>query len=70
MVPYKAPDKKGKKKEVLEAREGLRRRVRPGNQSRDATASSMQDVGKDEHKEESASLHCKKRAASEYVEEE
>jgi hypothetical protein len=69
LVPYTAPVKKGKKKQVSEAREGLRRRVRPGNRSGDATASSVQDGGEDEDEEESASTHSKKRAASEDVEE-
>nr|XP_020157014.1 nucleolar and coiled-body phosphoprotein 1-like [Aegilops tauschii subsp. strangulata] len=67
----KVPAKKGKKKEVLEAKEGLRRKVRPGNRSGDAAASSVQDGGEDEDedKEESASSHSKKRAASEDIKE-
>nr|XP_040258257.1 nucleolar and coiled-body phosphoprotein 1-like [Aegilops tauschii subsp. strangulata] len=69
VVPYKAPAKKGKKKEGPEAREGLCRRVHPGNRSGDAAASSVQDGGEDENEEESASSHSKKRAASEDVEE-
>ena len=69
MVPYKAPAKKGKKTEVPEAREGLHRKVRPGNRSGDAAASSMQDQGHDEDEEKSASSHSKKWAASEDVEE-
>ena len=48
IVPYKVPAKKGKKKEVLEAKEVLRRKVRPGNRSGDAAASSVQDGGEDE----------------------
>ena len=52
VVPYKAPAKKVKKKEVREDREGLRRRVRPGHRSGDAAASSVQDGGEDEDEEE------------------
>ena len=69
VVPYKAPSKRGKKTEVPEAREGHCSKVRLGNMSGDAAASSLQDGGEDEDKEESASSHSKKRAASEDVEE-
>lgn len=70
VVPYKAPAKKGKKQEAPEAREGLRRRIRPGNRSEDAAASSVQDGGEEEEdEEESASSHSKKRPASEDAEE-
>ena len=70
MAPYKAPEKKGRKKKVLpEAREGLRRRGRPDPKYGDAAAPSAQDGEEEEDEEESASSHSKKRAASEDVEE-
>ena len=40
VVPYKAPAKKGKKTEIWEAREGLRRRTHPDTRSGGATAPS------------------------------
>ena len=46
VVPYKAPAKKGKKQEPPKAREGLRRRIRLGNLSGDAAASSIQVGGR------------------------
>ena len=46
VVPYKAPAKKGKKQEAPKAREGLRRRIRLGNLSGDAAASSIQVGGR------------------------
>ena len=71
MAPYKAPEKKGrKKKDLPEAREGLRRRGRPDTKSRDTTAPSTQDGDEEEDEDESASSHSKKRAASKDVEEE
>ena len=70
VVPYKEPAKKGKKQEATEAREVLRRRVSPGNQSRDATASFVQDEGEaEEDEDESAFLHSKKRPTPEDGEE-
>jgi hypothetical protein len=66
VVPYKASIKKGKK-EVPEAREGLRHEVHPGNWSGDAATSSVQEGDEDE--EESTSSHSKKRAESSDVEE-
>ena len=65
MAPYKAPEKKGKKKKDLpEAREGLRRRGRPDTKSGDTAALSAQYGDEEKDKEESTSTHSKKRAAS------
>ena len=70
MAPSKAPEKKGKKKELPEAREGLRRRGLLDTKSGDTAAPSAQDGNEEEDEEESASSHSKKRASSGDVEEE
>lgn len=71
VAPYKAPKKIVKKKKDLpEAREGLRPRGHLDHQAGDAAALSVQDGEEEEDGEESASPRPKKRAASEGVEEE
>lgn len=71
MAPYKAPEKKGKKKKDLpEARKGLRRRGRPYTKAGDATTLSAPNGEEEEDEEERAPSHSKKRAAYEDVEEE
>jgi hypothetical protein len=55
VVPYKVIDKKGKKAEVPEAREGLRHRARPKSRSGDTAAPSAQEGVGDEDEEVSAS---------------
>ena len=55
MAPYKALEKKGKKKMYLaEAREGLRRRGRSDTKSGDTAAPSTQDGDKEQDEVESA----------------
>jgi len=70
--PYEVPERKEKKKQQGEAREGLRSQIPPGARSGDTNAPSAQEEEKEqgEDGEEDDSSRIGKRVASEDAEEE